>query len=55
MKQNEREALKRLIEYAKLEAEQQREDFAAYLLELARRSLDAPGRVSAASDLRQMQ
>ena len=42
MKTTEREALKRLIEYARLEAETQRESFAAYLLALATRALDNP-------------
>ena len=42
MKTTEREALKRLIEYARLEAESQRESFAAYLLALATRALDNP-------------
>lgn len=42
MKPTEREALKRLIEYARLEAESQRESFAAYLLALASRALDNP-------------
>jgi hypothetical protein len=42
VKPTEREALKRLIEYARLEAESQRESFAAYLLALASRALDNP-------------
>lgn len=42
MKPTEREALKRLIEYARLEAEVQRESFAAYLLALATRALENP-------------
>ncbi|MEJ0011564.1 MAG: hypothetical protein WDM94_02855 [Bauldia sp.] len=42
MKTTEREALKRLIEYARLEAETQHESFAAYLLALATRALDNP-------------
>ena len=42
MKQKERDGLKRLIEYAKLEAKEQREEFAAYLLDLAVRSLVVP-------------
>ncbi len=43
MKQEERDGLKRLIEYAKLEAEEQQEDFAAYLLGMAARSLCPQG------------
>ncbi len=42
MKQEEREVLKRLIEYAKREAKEQREDFAAYLLDMAAQSLIPP-------------
>jgi hypothetical protein len=42
VKANEREALKRLIEYARLEAEEQRESFAAYLLALACRAIEPP-------------
>ncbi len=42
MKDKDREALKRLIEYARLEAEAQRESFAAYLLALATRAIENP-------------
>lgn len=42
MKTTDKEALRRLIEYARLEAETQRESFAAYLLALATRALDNP-------------
>ncbi len=42
VKANEREALMRLIEYARLEAEEQRESFAAYLLALACRAIEPP-------------
>jgi hypothetical protein len=42
VKSSEREALKRLIEYARAEAEEQRESFAAYLLTLATRALENP-------------
>jgi hypothetical protein len=42
VKQTEQMALRRLIEYARLEAETQRASFTAYLLELASRSLEAP-------------
>jgi hypothetical protein len=42
VKRTEKEALKRLIEYARVEAEEQRESFTAYLLTLATRTLDSP-------------
>jgi hypothetical protein len=49
VKPTEKEALKRLIEYARAEAEEQHESFAAYLLALANRALDNP--LGAAADL----
>ena len=45
MKKSDKEALRLLIEYAKAEAEGQRAGFTAYLLELARMSLDSPERI----------
>lgn len=42
MKQKDRDALKRLIHYATLEADRQGESFAAYLLALAARSIEQP-------------
>jgi hypothetical protein len=47
MKKSDKEALCLLIEYAKAEAQDQRAAFTAYLLELARVSVDAPERVMA--------
>ena len=55
MKREEREVLKRLIEYAKLEAKDQQEDFAAYLLDLAARSLVPPEQQGGASPHLSMQ
>lgn len=40
VKKSDRETLKRLVEYAKLEAGELGESFTAYLLELALRSLE---------------
>ena len=56
MKPRNRDALQRLIEYAKAEAEEQTETFTAYLLELARRSMDSQGnRFNGALDLGRVQ
>jgi hypothetical protein len=50
VKTTDKEALKRLIEYARLEAETQRESFAAYLLALATRALDNPAHTDPVED-----
>jgi len=55
VKQSEQAALKRLIDYARLEAESQRESFTAYLLELAARSLESPEPVRASLQLSRVQ
>jgi hypothetical protein len=55
VKATEREALKRLIEYARLEAEAQRESFAAYLLALATRAIENPTHGEAERGLNRMQ
>jgi hypothetical protein len=47
VKPSEREALKRMIEFARLRAEEQGESFTAYLLTLATRTLDNPMAVAA--------
>jgi hypothetical protein len=49
VKSTEKEALKRLIEYARLQAEQQHEGFTAYLLALATETLE--NRLGAVSDM----
>lgn len=43
MKRGDHEALRRLIEYAKLEAEEQKQAFTAYLLDLAYASVENSG------------
>ncbi len=43
MERGDREALKRLIEYARIEANEQKNTFTAYLLDLARRSVESRG------------
>jgi hypothetical protein len=55
VKHSEKEALRRLIEYARLEAEEQRESFTAYLLELAMQSLSPRGEVRVGQHLSRMQ
>jgi hypothetical protein len=45
VKKNDRDTLKRLVEYAKQEAGELGESFTAYLLELAVRSLEGPNQV----------
>ena len=45
MKKSDRETLKRLVEYAKLEAGELGESFTAYLLELALRSLEGSNQI----------
>jgi hypothetical protein len=40
MRRDDREALQRLIEYAKIEAEEQDQAFTAYLLDLAHSSVE---------------
>lgn len=41
MKRGDRQALQRLIEYAKIEAEEQNQAFTAYLLDLAHSSVES--------------
>jgi hypothetical protein len=55
VKQSDREALRRVIEYARSEAEEQRESFTAYLLELAMQSLTPRGEARVGQDLSRMQ
>lgn len=55
VKQSEREALRRLIEYARSEAEEQRESFTAYLLELAMQSLNPREESRAGHELHRVQ